>query len=152
MIVVAVGSYNITIIVISIDAADAAFPLFDLGHVVTGGQVRLASWMVVVVVVTDDPALLAAFAQQAREGRLLVWSTRLIVVTRREPHRYHPLHQLLALTNSLLLLVDGVAGVNRCVSVFLSKLCCLYKNVWQKLYRIKPYTTLFPVIMFTACM
>ncbi|XP_063879734.1 glutamate receptor ionotropic, kainate 4-like [Scylla paramamosain] len=69
--------------------------------------------MVVVVVVSDDPVFLASFAQQAREGRLLVWATRLIVVTRRAPHRLHPLHQTLALTNSLLLLVDGTAGVSR---------------------------------------
>ncbi|XP_063871788.1 glutamate receptor U1-like [Scylla paramamosain] len=76
-------------------------------------KVRVASWMVVVVVVSDDPVFLAAFAQQAREGRLLVWATRLIVVSRRAPHRLHPLHQTLALTNSLLLLMDGAAGVNR---------------------------------------
>ncbi|KAK8373604.1 hypothetical protein O3P69_017758 [Scylla paramamosain] len=72
--------------------------------------VRVASWMVVVVVVSDDPVFLAAFAQQTREGRLLVWATRLIVVSRRTLHRLHPLHQTLALTNSLLLLVDGAVG------------------------------------------
>ncbi|XP_063871711.1 uncharacterized protein LOC135106524 [Scylla paramamosain] len=80
-------------------------------------QVRVASWMVVVAVVSDDPVFLAAFAQQAREGRLLVWATRLIVVSRRAPLRLHPLHQTLALTNSLLLLVDGAARVSRCVGV-----------------------------------
>ncbi|KAK8373605.1 hypothetical protein O3P69_017759 [Scylla paramamosain] len=85
-----------------------------LAQVITRSrQVRLASWMVVVVVVSDDPVFLAAFAQQAREGRLLVWATRLIVVSRRAPHRLHPLHQILALTNSLLLLVDGAPEVNR---------------------------------------
>ncbi|XP_045101289.1 glutamate receptor U1-like [Portunus trituberculatus] len=73
----------------------------------------MASWMVVVVVVSDDPVFLAAFAQQAREGRLLVWATRLIVVSRQAPYSLHPLHQTLALTNSLLLLVDGAAGVAR---------------------------------------
>ncbi|XP_045101286.1 glutamate receptor ionotropic, delta-1-like [Portunus trituberculatus] len=73
----------------------------------------MASWMVVVVVVSDDPVFLAAFAQQAREGRLLVWATRLIVVSRRALHSLHPLHQILSLTNSLLLLVDGAAGVAR---------------------------------------
>ena len=80
--------------------------------------------MVVVVVVSDDPVFLAAFARQAREGRLLVWATRLIVVSRRAPHRLHPLHQTLALTNSLLLVVDGAAGVARCVGVSVWKLCC----------------------------
>ncbi|MPC20869.1 hypothetical protein E2C01_013831 [Portunus trituberculatus] len=84
--------------------------------------VRMASWMVVVVVVSDDPVFLAAFAQQAREGRLLVWATRLIVVSRQAPYSLHPLHQTLALTNSLLLLVDGAAGVARCV--FHCMICC----------------------------
>ncbi|XP_063872532.1 probable glutamate receptor [Scylla paramamosain] len=84
-----------------------------LSQVVTRArQVRVASWMVVVVVVSDDPVFLAAFAQQTREGRLLVWATRLIVVSRRTLHRLHPLHQTLALTNSLLLLVDGAVGVS----------------------------------------
>ncbi|XP_045101287.1 uncharacterized protein LOC123498187 [Portunus trituberculatus] len=73
-------------------------------------EVRMASWMVVMVVVSDDPVFLAAFAQQAREGRLLVWATRLIVVSRRVPHSLYPLHQTLALTNSLLLVVDVAAG------------------------------------------
>ncbi|MPC14309.1 Glutamate receptor U1 [Portunus trituberculatus] len=73
----------------------------------------MASWMVVVVVVSDDPVFLAAFAQQARKGRLLVWATRLIVVSRRAPPNFHPIHQTLALTNSLLLLVDDAAGMAR---------------------------------------
>ncbi|XP_063879761.1 probable glutamate receptor [Scylla paramamosain] len=86
----------------------------QLVQVVTRARkVRVASWMVVVVVLSDHPVFLAAFAQQAREGRLLVWATKLIVVTRRASHRLHPLHQTLALTNSLLLLVDGTAGVSR---------------------------------------
>ena len=77
--------------------------------------------MVVVVVVSDDPVFLAAFARQAREGRLLVWATRLIVVSRLAPHRLHPLHQTLALTNSLLLVVDDPAGLSRCVGESLWK-------------------------------
>ena len=68
--------------------------------------------MVVVVVVSDDPAFLAAFAQEARAGRLFVWATRLIVVTDSAPHPLHSIHQTLAFTNSLLLLVKGVAEVN----------------------------------------
>ncbi|XP_063871764.1 uncharacterized protein LOC135106539 [Scylla paramamosain] len=96
-----------------------------LSEIVTRArQVRVASWMVVVVVVSDDPVFLAAFAQQAREGRLLVWATRLIVVSRRSPHGLQPLHQTLAFTNSLLLLVDGTMGMSRCVAASLWKLCC----------------------------
>ncbi|XP_045101288.1 glutamate receptor-like [Portunus trituberculatus] len=89
-------------------------------------EVRMASWMVVVVVVSDDPVFLAAFAQQAREGRLLVWATRLIVVSRRVPHSLYPLHQTLALTSSLLLVVDVAAGNARSCDCLL--LCMLLKK------------------------
>ncbi|KAK3885058.1 hypothetical protein Pcinc_010712 [Petrolisthes cinctipes] len=40
------------------------------------------SWCVVVVVVSDDQTFLATFAEWSLKGRLLVWSTRLLVVTR----------------------------------------------------------------------
>lgn len=40
------------------------------------------SWCVIVVVVTDDPAFLAAFAHWSLRGRLLVWQTKLLIVTR----------------------------------------------------------------------
>ncbi|XP_071535584.1 glutamate receptor ionotropic, delta-1-like [Panulirus ornatus] len=45
-------------------------------------RLRQVSWCVTVVVVSDDPAFLAAFAEWSLKGRLLVWSTRLLVVTR----------------------------------------------------------------------
>ncbi|XP_050733479.1 uncharacterized protein LOC127007033 isoform X3 [Eriocheir sinensis] len=45
-------------------------------------RLRLLSWCVTVVVVSDDPAFLAAFAEAADSGRLMVWETRLLVVTR----------------------------------------------------------------------
>ncbi|XP_045100957.1 glutamate receptor ionotropic, delta-1-like isoform X4 [Portunus trituberculatus] len=85
-----------------------------LGQVVASArQVRQASWEAVVIIVSDDPAFLVAFAVQARETRLFVWATKLIVVTRRWPHRLHPLHQMLSITNSLLVVLDAVAGVRR---------------------------------------
>ncbi|KAK4327277.1 hypothetical protein Pmani_002218 [Petrolisthes manimaculis] len=40
------------------------------------------SWCVMVVVVSDDQEFLATFAEWSLKGRLLVWSTRLLVVTR----------------------------------------------------------------------
>ncbi|XP_050733482.1 uncharacterized protein LOC127007033 isoform X4 [Eriocheir sinensis] len=45
-------------------------------------RLRLLSWCVTVVVVSDDPAFLAAFAEAGDSGRLMVWETRLLVVTR----------------------------------------------------------------------
>ncbi|KAG7162376.1 putative olfactory ionotropic receptor IR4-like 9 [Homarus americanus] len=38
-------------------------------------SLRQVSWCVTVVVVSDDPAFLAAFAEWSLKGRLLVWST-----------------------------------------------------------------------------
>ncbi|XP_045611359.2 ionotropic receptor 21a-like [Procambarus clarkii] len=38
-------------------------------------------WLLTVVVVSDDPAFLSAFAEVADEERLLVWSTRVLVVS-----------------------------------------------------------------------
>ncbi|KAG7162386.1 Glutamate receptor U1-like 8, partial [Homarus americanus] len=58
------------------------------------------------VVVSDDPVFLAAFAEWSIQGRLLVWSTRLLVVTRLPLPELHHLHKLLSMTNSMLLVVD----------------------------------------------
>ncbi|XP_063875822.1 uncharacterized protein LOC135108592 [Scylla paramamosain] len=45
-------------------------------------QLRLQSWCVTVVVVSNDPAFLIAFAKESDNGRLVVWDTRLLVITR----------------------------------------------------------------------
>lgn len=42
----------------------------------------MTSAYVMVVVLSDDPAFLAAFAEVSDHGRLMVWETRLLVVTR----------------------------------------------------------------------
>ena len=42
---------------------------------------RILAWCLTVVVVSDDPAFLAAFAEASERGRLMVWETRLLVVT-----------------------------------------------------------------------
>nr|XP_045622055.1 uncharacterized protein LOC123772730 [Procambarus clarkii] len=54
-------------------------------------ELRVLARCVVVVVASDDPAFLVAFAQSSDRGRLLVWSTRLLVVTRA------PLHEVMRL-------------------------------------------------------
>lgn len=115
------------VIVVDLVVATTLLPFID--HVPTPGQMRLASWMMVVVVVSDDPTFLAAFAQEAREGRLLVWATRLIIVTRRSPHHLHPVYKTLAFTNSLLLLVDDTPEAKRCVGVSVFKPFCVYRSV-----------------------
>ena len=45
-------------------------------------QLRLLSWCVTVVVMSNDPSFLAAFAKASDSERLLLWETKLLVVTR----------------------------------------------------------------------
>ncbi|XP_069177540.1 uncharacterized protein [Procambarus clarkii] len=77
-------------------------------------KVRQVSWCVTVVVVSDDLAFLATFAQWSLKGRLLVWSTRLLVLTRLPLHHLQVLYGLLSMTNSMLLVVENVFGKLRC--------------------------------------
>ncbi|XP_047473672.1 ionotropic receptor 21a-like isoform X2 [Penaeus chinensis] len=57
-------------------------------------QLRKLSSCVTLLVLSDDPAFLASFAESSLRGRLLVWATRLLVVTRL------PLHELRRLLSS----------------------------------------------------
>ncbi|XP_071524147.1 glutamate receptor ionotropic, delta-2-like [Panulirus ornatus] len=72
-------------------------------------KLRQLSWCMTVVVVSDDPAFLAAFAQSSLKGRLLVWSTRLLVVTRLPRQELWNLHILLSMNNALLLIMDDAS-------------------------------------------
>ncbi|XP_045111732.1 glutamate receptor 2-like [Portunus trituberculatus] len=45
-------------------------------------QVRRISWCTTVVVVSHDPIFLVAFAESSLRDRLLVWATKLLIVTR----------------------------------------------------------------------
>ncbi|XP_037782030.1 uncharacterized protein LOC119578533 [Penaeus monodon] len=69
-------------------------------------KVRESSSCVNVVVLSDDPAFLASFAESSLRGRLLVWATRLLVVTRLPLQELRRLDQALSLTNSALLVLS----------------------------------------------
>ncbi|XP_063889064.1 uncharacterized protein LOC135115892 [Scylla paramamosain] len=45
-------------------------------------KMRLMSWCTLVVVFSDNPTFLSVFAEMADKGRLMVWETRLLVITR----------------------------------------------------------------------
>ncbi|XP_069188806.1 glutamate receptor U1-like [Procambarus clarkii] len=77
-------------------------------------QLRQVSWCVTVVVVSDDLAFLAAFAQWSLKGRLLVWSTRLLAVTRLPLRHLQVLHGTYSKTNSMLLIVEDIPLITRC--------------------------------------
>ncbi|XP_063885596.1 uncharacterized protein LOC135113900 [Scylla paramamosain] len=77
-------------------------------------ELRVASQRVVVVVMSEDSAFLATFAEWSLRSRLLVWSTRLLVLTRLQLKRIQYLHKALSFTNSLLLTPhDGRGTRNR---------------------------------------
>ncbi|KAG7162452.1 putative olfactory ionotropic receptor IR4-like 14, partial [Homarus americanus] len=61
---------------------------------------------VTVVVVSDGPVFITAFAEWSLKGCLLVWSTRLLVVTRLPLPELQHLHKTFSMTNSMLLVVD----------------------------------------------
>ncbi|XP_071527024.1 ionotropic receptor 93a-like [Panulirus ornatus] len=89
------------------DGQDANVTLAMLSHLVSQARrVRLSSWCVRVVVVSHDPAFLVAFAESSLKGRLLVWATRLLVVTSLTlPQLYNlmPAHWTFAMMNTIFL-------------------------------------------------
>ncbi|KAK8385010.1 hypothetical protein O3P69_014522 [Scylla paramamosain] len=67
----------------------------------------------VVVVVSDDPAFLAAFAHLSLRRHALRWSTRILFLTRLSLSHLGGLHGLLSTRNAMLLLITGVKEVMR---------------------------------------
>ncbi|XP_069169913.1 probable glutamate receptor [Procambarus clarkii] len=106
---------GVTVLEVSAVGQNANLTLMQVSKVLgVALRVRQVSWCVTVVVVSDDLAFLATFAQWSLKGRLLVWSTRLLVVTRLPLHHLQVLHTLLSMTNSMLLVVENDSKVNRC--------------------------------------
>ncbi|XP_071526994.1 LOW QUALITY PROTEIN: probable glutamate receptor [Panulirus ornatus] len=77
-------------------------------------RVRQLSWCMTVVVVSDDPAFLAAFMESSLKNLLLVWSTKLLVVTRLSLPQLQHLHTSFSMTNTVLLVVDDNHGHLEC--------------------------------------
>nr|XP_053641769.1 glutamate receptor ionotropic, kainate 2-like [Cherax quadricarinatus] len=75
---------------------------------------RQMSWCMKILVVSDDIDFLSAFAECSLEGRLLVWSNRLLAVTRLSLQQLQQLHEIFSQTNSILLLVNDIAGYLQC--------------------------------------
>ncbi|XP_045601688.1 probable glutamate receptor [Procambarus clarkii] len=70
-------------------------------------QVRQVSWLVMVVVVSDDPTFLAASAEWAIKGHLLLWANRLLAITRRPLSDLRHLHTSFSMMNAMLLILDA---------------------------------------------
>ncbi|KAK4313261.1 hypothetical protein Pmani_015377 [Petrolisthes manimaculis] len=74
-----------------------------------GEPLRRMSWCVMVVLVSDDLAFLSNFAKLSLNGRLLVWSTKLLVVTRLPREDLVLIlssHWTFSMTNAMMLNVD----------------------------------------------
>ncbi|XP_071527030.1 ionotropic receptor 21a-like [Panulirus ornatus] len=99
--------------VMEVTAADGNVTLAMLSHLVSQARrVRLSSWCVRVVVVSHDPAFLVAFAESSLKGRLLVWATRLVVVTRLTlPQLYAllPAHWTFSMMNTIFLNLEDTS-------------------------------------------
>ncbi|XP_069169876.1 uncharacterized protein [Procambarus clarkii] len=107
--------FGLVMMEVSAEGQDANVTLTQLSRVAAEARrVRQVSWCVTVVVVSDDLAFLTAFAQLSLKGRLLVWSTRLLVVTRLPLHHLLVLRELLSVTNSMLLVVENDSKSQRC--------------------------------------
>ncbi|XP_045124004.1 uncharacterized protein LOC123511960 [Portunus trituberculatus] len=88
------------------------------------GNVRLVGWeawhCLVVVVVSDDPAFLAAFAHLSLKRHALRWSTRILILTRLPLSRLGGLHDLLSNRNAMLLLIRDDEKEIRNVDVYVA--------------------------------
>ncbi|XP_071540576.1 glutamate receptor ionotropic, delta-1-like [Panulirus ornatus] len=77
-------------------------------------RLQQVSGCVTLVVVSDDPAFLAASAEWSLKGRLLTWSNKLLAVTRRPlqdlPHLYTSFSKM----NAMLITVDAAGASPRC--------------------------------------
>ncbi|XP_063884802.1 ionotropic receptor 93a-like [Scylla paramamosain] len=84
--------------------------------VVRARQIRRGSWCVTVVVVSEDLEFLAAFAKSSLQHRLLVWTTRLLVVTRltlQQVHRLLSSHWTFSMMNAMVLNQQQESSGNR---------------------------------------
>ncbi|XP_069943811.1 probable glutamate receptor [Cherax quadricarinatus] len=68
-------------------------------------RLRRESWCTTVMVMSDDPVFLAVLVEWSLKN-FLVWSTRLLVVTRLSLLHLHHLHEAFSVTNSMLLVVN----------------------------------------------
>ncbi|KAK3887007.1 hypothetical protein Pcinc_008889 [Petrolisthes cinctipes] len=72
-------------------------------------QLRQASSCVMVVVMSDDLNFLNTFAESSLKGRLLVWSTRVLVVSRlyrEDLGELFSTHWAFSMTNSMMINID----------------------------------------------
>ncbi|XP_045114476.1 uncharacterized protein LOC123506447 isoform X2 [Portunus trituberculatus] len=73
------------------------------------------SWCALVVVFSDNPTFLSVFAEMADEGRLMVWETKLLVITRLPLSSVEDLMQnywTFSMMNTMFMKIKETAGIN----------------------------------------
>nr|XP_053641793.1 uncharacterized protein LOC128695317 [Cherax quadricarinatus] len=77
------ASWGVAVFQVAAESLDANVTQTQLSFVVSQAmRLRQVSWCMTVVVVSDNKDFLTTFAECSLKGRLLVWSTRLLAVTR----------------------------------------------------------------------
>ncbi|KAG7156238.1 putative olfactory ionotropic receptor IR4-like 16, partial [Homarus americanus] len=97
---------------VAVDGQDANVTKAQLSRVVD--EARRVSWCVTVVVVSDDPAFLATFAEWSLKGHLLVWSTRLLAVTHLPLPDLRYIHRTFSRMNAMVVIVKGAPETLKC--------------------------------------
>ncbi|XP_042231333.1 ionotropic receptor 93a-like isoform X2 [Homarus americanus] len=102
--------WGVGVFEVVVDGQDANETLVLLSHLLhQARQVRMGSRCVRVVVVSHDPVFLDTFAEWSLKGRLLVWATKLLVVTSLPLPQLHALlssHWTFSMMNTILLNLD----------------------------------------------
>ncbi|XP_069169895.1 uncharacterized protein [Procambarus clarkii] len=107
--------WSVSVFEVAPDSQGPNMSLTQLSRVVKEAhRVRQVSWCVTVVVVSDDLAFLAAFAQWSLKGRLLVWSTRLLVLTDVSLLNHPTLSGIYSKINAMMLVVKVLHNYNEC--------------------------------------
>ncbi|XP_042231336.1 ionotropic receptor 93a-like [Homarus americanus] len=98
---------GVAVFEVAVDDQDSNVTLTLLPYLLhQARQMRMRSWCKQVVVVSHDPVFLANFAEWSLKGRLLVWATKLLVVTSLPLPQLHALlssHWTFSMMNTILL-------------------------------------------------
>ncbi|XP_045111734.1 uncharacterized protein LOC123504893 [Portunus trituberculatus] len=98
-------------------------------------QVRLLSWCSRMVVVSLDHDFLGAFAEWSLKGRLLVWTTKLVVVTRLNIPQLQillPAHWTFSMMNTVFLNIEGTSEQTRFYGAKVNVTSGTYMPYWDE--------------------
>nr|XP_053632775.1 glutamate receptor ionotropic, delta-2-like [Cherax quadricarinatus] len=127
-----VAPWGVAVFEVTLDGQHANLTVPQLSWAVAQArQLRQVSWCVMVVVVCDDTDFLVAFAEWSLNGRLLVWSTRLLVITRLPLQQLQFLHSTFSMTNSMMVIVENTSDSSRC-SVYVRLPYTTQQSLWLK--------------------